>query len=168
MIHVCSLLTLEGEAARLGPKHVISIVDPEVHVETPEGVGAGDHWRFNFHDISDPMPGHVAPEETDIVRILEFGEAWDGKTRTLIHCHMGISRSTAAAYILVCQVNGGREQDAAVLLRRAGRHAWPNRRMVAFADGLLGRDGRMIEAVAAMSMADFSAEGDTISLPLWL
>ena len=168
MIHVCCLATVEEEAARLGPAHLISILDPDCHLETPDGVAAGQHHRFNFHDINDPLPGHTPPEEGDIVRLLAFGEAWDGKAVTLIHCHMGISRSTAAAFILMCQFNDGREGEASVALRRAGRHAWPNRRMVAFADGLLGRDGRMVEAIAAMPMADFSTEGETISLAVWL
>ena len=84
---------MEDEAARLKPKHLISIVDPDVHVATPESVDAADHWRFNFHDISDPISGQVPPEKSDIVRLLEFGDAWDGAKHTLIHCHAGISRS---------------------------------------------------------------------------
>lgn len=168
MLHVCSLATVETEAARLEPKHLISILDPGWRVDTPPCVASEDHWRFEFHDISDPIPDHVPPEEEDIVRLLSFGEAWAGGSRTLIHCYAGISRSTAAAFILMCQLNHGREVEAAKTLRRNGRHAWPNRRMVAFADVLLGADGRMVAAVAALSMADFSTEGETISLPVRL
>lgn len=165
MLHVCSLAAVQVEAARLEPKHLISILDPGWRVDTPPCVAPDDHWMFEFHDISDPIPEHVPPEEADIVRLLSFGEAWAGASRTLIHCHAGISRSTAAAFILMCQLNHGREAEAAQTLRRNGRHAWPNRRMVAFADVLLGREGRMVAAVAAMSMPDLASEGSPITLP---
>ncbi len=168
MIHVCSLQAVPSEAERLRPTHLISIVDPEQYVETPRGVDSARHWLFRFHDINDPLPGHVAPEEEDIERLLRFGDEWDGAAATLIHCHAGISRSTAAALILICQRNAGREREAAVRLRRAGRHAWPNRRMIELADRLLGREGRMVDGLRAMSLPLSLVAVETISLPVAL
>ena len=40
-------------------------------------------------------------------------------------------------------------------MRRAAPHASPNRRIVALADDMLGRRGRMVDAVAAMGDYDW-------------
>ena len=42
----------------------------------------------------------------------------------------------------------------ALMMRRAARHASPNRRIVALADDIMGRRGRMADAVAAMGDYD--------------
>ena len=164
MIHVCSLQAMPSEAARLGPTHLISILDPEDYAETPGGVDPARHWRFGFNDISEPEPDQLMPEQADIERLLKFGDGWDGVAVTLIHCQAGISRSTAAALILICQRNAGRELEAAERLRSAGQHAWPNRRMIEFADGLLGCDGRMVDALRVLPMPPSFDVDETISL----
>ncbi len=164
MIHICSLRAVPSEAERLDPAHLISILDPDDYVETPAGVDPARHWRFGFNDISTPEPDQVAPEQEDIERLLKFGDAWDGEAVTLIHCQAGISRSTAAALILICQRNAGRELEATKRLRRAGEHAWPNRRMIGFADRLLGCDGRLVEAMSVLPMPPSFDVDETISL----
>src|SRR5690606_20560255 len=65
----------------------------------------------------------------------------------LVHCHMGISRSTAAVVILLAQQNPGAEREAFAELRRLRPFSWPNSRMIAMADDLLGRGGALIEAL---------------------
>jgi len=165
VIYVCSLQALPFEAERIRPRHVVSLVDPDCQVESPGCVEPANHVRFFFHDIAEPAPGYVAPEERDIERLLRFGAAWQATAPILFHCHAGVSRSPAAAFILLCQTNDGREAAAAASLRRAGGHAWPNRRMVAIADRLLRRRGRMVEALRAMPPPDPTAPGALISLP---
>ena len=66
--------------------------------------------------------------------------------------------------ILICQRNAGRELEAAERLRSAGQHAWPNRRMIEFADGLLGCDGRMVDALRVLPMPPSFDVDETISL----
>ncbi len=150
MIHVCSLDVVAAEAERLRPRHLVSLVDPDFSMTCPECIDPEAHVRFAFHDIGMPVPGQVAPSEDDIARLLAFGERWNGGASVLIHCHAAISRSPAAAFILLCQANPGCEQEAAALLRRRAPHARPNGLMVDFADRLLGCGGRMIEALGAM------------------
>jgi predicted protein tyrosine phosphatase len=61
---------------------------------------------------------------------------------------MGVSRSTAAMLALMAQVHPRETEDR--LLERLAEirpQAWPNSRMVGFADGLLSRDGRLTEAL---------------------
>ena len=50
-------------------------------------------------------------------------------------------------------------------MRRASASAFPNRRIVALADDILGRQGRMLEAVEAMGGNGFVAEGVPFDLP---
>jgi predicted protein tyrosine phosphatase len=69
----------------------------------------------------------------------------------VVHCYAGVSRSTAAAYVTVCTLNPGRsEASIAQALRRASPTATPNIRIVALADDMLGRNGRMVDAIAAI------------------
>ena len=50
-------------------------------------------------------------------------------------------------------------------MRAAARHAQPNPRLVAVADAMMGRKGRMISAVAEMGPGEFDMEGDLFAMP---
>ena len=90
--------------------------------------------------------GYTAPTQRDVTAILELGrELMDEPVeRLLIHCHAGVSRSTATAAILMAQNNPGREPDVFAELERMRPCSWPNALMVRIADGLLERDGALI------------------------
>jgi predicted protein tyrosine phosphatase len=60
----------------------------------------------------------------------------------------------------------GTEREIALRLRSAAAHAQPNPRIVAFADALLGRDGRMMDALDAMGPARVVFEGHLFQLSL--
>ncbi len=83
----------------------------------------------------------------------------------VIHCWAGISRSTAAAFISVCALRPERnEATVAKALREASPSATPNARLVAVADAMLGRKGRMIEAIAAIGRGADAYEGTPFRL----
>ncbi len=168
MIHVCSLDAVAAVAERVAPGYLISLVDPGRRVDRPPPIAPANHLTWHFHDIVEARPGHVAPAAGDIERLLRFGRAWDAAAPLLIHCHGGVSRSPAAAFILICQLNQGRERDAALLLRKRARHAWPNHRMVELADGLMKRGGRMMKALLAMTPPETNVAARLISLPVRL
>ena len=67
----------------------------------------------------------------------------------LIHCHAGVSRSTAAAAILMAQSNPGREPDMFAELERVRPRSWPNALMLRMADALLERDGALVAELRA-------------------
>ena len=156
-ITVCGIDELGGHCAR-GVTHVLSILDPEFPV--PEAFGAyGEHDRLElrFHDVIDERPGQIAPGPADIERLLLFGQrliaqadaAANGE-HLLVHCHAGVSRSTAAMTLILAQARPDRpaaEAMAAVVDIRP--QAWPNLRMIEMGDRLLGRDGEIVEAVRA-------------------
>ena len=55
-----------------------------------------------------------------IADLLRFVKRWDRRTPLVVHCYMGISRSTASAYASVCALNPDRsETDIAQSLRQA-------------------------------------------------
>src|SRR6185295_1786082 len=74
-------------------------------------------------------------------------------THLLVHCHAGISRSTASAAILMAQFNPGRETDAFLRLLDLRPHAWPNTRLVELADDQLARNGALMTGLLAYRRA---------------
>jgi predicted protein tyrosine phosphatase len=92
--------------------------------------------------------------------VLEFGERVHGQpgSHVLVHCHAGVSRSTAAAAILMCQHAPGKEEAAFLKLLELRKHGWPNTRMVEFADTLLKRDGAMLRGLSAYRRALLEAK----------
>lgn len=155
MIYVCPLSQLEQSVWRLGPSHLVSLLDPHSMIDPHPSLHPARHLRLSVNDIAEPRDGMIQPGAEHITQLLTFIEQWDQTAPLLIHCWAGISRSTAAAFIALCHLNDGAEHNAARLMRARARHAQPNKRLVALADGLMGRDGRMIEAVAAMGPGEF-------------
>ncbi|HTX48110.1 MAG TPA: hypothetical protein VME40_01855 [Caulobacteraceae bacterium] len=157
---VTPLRLLSEQMAERRPSHLISLLGPENLIETPEGFDPERHLRLGVHDVSAPQPGFVAPSPEMVERILDFAHAWDASAPMMIHCMAGISRSTATAFVIACERNPHADEvEIALAMRRASHTAFPNRRIVAFADDLLGRQGRMLEAVEAMGGDGMAPEG---------
>ena len=148
-LSICGLDELPAFAAD-GVSHIISIIDPALP-EPPSFAAYPPHRRdtFRFDDVIDPRPGYEPPVSDDIERLLAVGERLSGESpqHLLVHCHAGISRSTAASAILLAQFNPGRESAAFALIRSIRPRSWPNSRMVQMADSMLGRDGLLVEAL---------------------
>lgn len=150
---ICGIAELPEHAAR-NVTHVLSLLDPGwPEIEAFDTFD--DHHRviLHFDDVIEPKPGKTPPQLEDVARILELGAdmlATEGlaEGHLLIHCHMGVSRSTAAMVSLLAQAFPDDSEEAVFERLRAMRpQAWPNSRMIADADALLGRDGRMVEAL---------------------
>lgn len=148
------------------PSHLITLLSPEELIETPSGFARERHLRIGVHDIAEPTPGLVAPDIQLVERVFDFAQGWSGETPMVVHCWAGISRSTATAFAIACARNPGADELAiALAMRRASQSAYPNRRIVALADEILGRRGRMVEAVEAMGPNGMVLEGDPFELP---
>lgn len=147
-IIICGLSEVERLIAERQPSHVVSLLDPSSMIETPDGFDPERHLRIGVNDICDPTEGLVLPEAAMVEELVEFGRTWDAASPILVHCWAGISRSTASAFTLLCERNPDTpETKIAEAMRAAAIHAYPNRRIVALADDLLGRRGRMVDAV---------------------
>lgn len=154
---VCPLSQVEAVIAARSPSHLITLLDPAYLIDTPAGLEPHRHLRLGVDDVTDPSEGRIAPDGALVERILAFGRGWDASRPMLVHCWAGISRSTATAFLLACERNPDTpEATIARALRAASIHAYPNRRIVALADDLLGRQGRMVDAVEAIGMGEFA------------
>lgn len=148
-LSICGLHELDGFCAG-DVSHVVSILDSgHGQVEVFERFGPHLREDFRFDDVVEELPGRLLPSEAEVVRLLRFGDrlAADGADHLLVHCFMGISRSTAAAAILLTQHNPGREAEVFAALDDIRPRNWPNRTMIGHADRLLGRDGALFSAM---------------------
>jgi predicted protein tyrosine phosphatase len=167
MIHVCSLALLHDTVNATGARHVVTLLKEIALVQRPAAVAAENHLHIDVDDISRPMDGYTHPCEEHVGRLLKFVRDWDRAAPMVIHCYAGISRSTASAYAAACALNPGREETAiAWELRRASRTAVPNRLIVALADKLLKRDGRMTAAIETIGPGAAAYEGMPFRLEL--
>ena len=154
-ISVCGIEELTGHC-ETGVSHVLSILDPD-HPE-PEAFGSfGEHARLElrFHDIIEETPGHIAPSADHAAAILGFGRNLLAEpaaaARLLVHCHAGISRSTAGMALILAQArpDATAEQILQGILGIRDK-AWPNLRLLELGDAMLGRGGTLPAAAAAL------------------
>jgi predicted protein tyrosine phosphatase len=160
MLHVCSLRAAQEQIDLVGARRVISILGPDTPHRRFDGVAQDDHLQLTFNDISMAIEGMMSPGVAHVETLLRFARDWDRTSPMLIHCWAGVSRSTAAAYITQCALQPKADElELAQALRNASLSATPNRMMVSFADELLGRSGRMSEAVASIGRGADAFEG---------
>ena len=131
------------------------------YIDRPvERAGRQPSQFLRMHDISEPRDGHNAPGAEHVENLLGFVRGWDRATPLVVHCWAGISRSTAAAFVSVCALKPERdEREIALAIRRASPTATPNIRIVAFADTMLDRQGRMVAAIEAIGRGASADEG---------
>jgi predicted protein tyrosine phosphatase len=152
-ITICGIPEL-GEHCEAGVTHVLSILDPG----WPDPDAFADfapHRReaLRFHDVIAPVGGAILPTKKDVAQLLEFGRevmAAGPNAHLLIHCHAGISRSTAAAALLLAQTDPAR--DPADIFAEIGRlrpRAWPNLLLLEYGEAALARHGEIAPAVGA-------------------
>ena len=157
---VCGLHSVEAVIAARRPSHMITLLDPWNMIRTPAGVAPERHLRLGVADIRQPVDGMVAPDENLVGKVLAFGRQWDETAPLLVHCWAGVSRSTASAFVLACDRSPqASERQIAQALREAAPHACPNRWIVKLADDMLGRRGRMVDAIAAMGEESYVTVG---------
>lgn len=167
MIYVSPLSGVVDAIRTVRPSHLVSLLDPETMIDTPDGIVRERHLRLCVNDIAEPNEMLVSPSAAHVADLIAFIRGWDQKRPMLVHCWAGISRSTAAAFIALCTLNENHPEDMlARLVRRRGAHAHPNRLMVRIADELLGREGRMRDAVEALGPGRAAWEGELFSLPI--
>jgi len=155
LLTICGVDELPAQSSR-GVTHVLSLLDPNWPDIAAFGA-YGQHSRKTlwFHDIIEAQPGMTLPEVSHVAEIVRFGsELASSKTERgdghlLVHCHMGVSRSTAAMLTLLAQTHPEETDDSLFArLRQIRPQAWPNSRMIGFADELLGRKGGLSKALA--------------------
>ena len=166
MIYICSLREMPRHVRSLRPGYLVSLVQPEFQPATPVGVKSERHLRVGVDDIFERVAGAVVPQHEHVQELITFLQSRCRDEPLLMHCYAGVSRSMAAALIALALDGEGRAMEAARVLREAAPHARPNARIVALADRLLEREGRLVAASAAMGPAIPVLEGPLVELEL--
>jgi predicted protein tyrosine phosphatase len=167
MIHVCSLARLHATVEETGARHVVSLMKDVELVRRPAAIVGDNHLLLRMDDISVPLDGYTAPADEHVAELLQFMRDWNRAAPLVMHCYAGISRSTAGAFVSVCALNPRRDEAAIALeMRRLSPTATPNIRIVAIADRMLGREGRMVAAVEAIGRGVECHEGHPFRLDL--
>jgi predicted protein tyrosine phosphatase len=156
---------------RLAAKHIfsrsLSLLAPAQVSSFKADVLPRENLLLAFNDVLGPGPGLVAPDERLAGAVIAFGRACAPGDTILVHCWMGVSRSPAAAYVIACARAPGAERAIAQELRRRSPVATPNRLLVALADDLLARNGRMVDSIDAIGRGrDLFGDAPAFALPL--
>lgn len=150
-IWVSSLAKFQDTAKRARPASVVSLLSPGEAFPALDTIHPDDHCRLHLNDIREEKPGLLAPSQSHAAQLIGFLKGWSREETLLIHCWAGISRSTATAFIAACLHNPhADEKGIAGAIAAASPTAFPNTRLVAIADQLLGRGGRMAQAAEAL------------------
>jgi predicted protein tyrosine phosphatase len=109
-----------------------------------------DIRHFEFFDDIDFIPDDnstwVAPTRESIERVLKYSSDLKNSDKLLVHCHAGISRSTAMLLGILCQ-HGVEPYKALELVEAIRPELWPNNLVVQYCDEVLNLEGRLIKAV---------------------
>jgi len=152
---ICGIEELAGHS-EAGVSHVLSILDPEWPV--PEAFGTfGEHARLElrFHDIIDDRHGTIAPQRQHVADLLAFASGLAGEPSSsahlLVHCHAGVSRSTASMALILAQAMPAAPAEYIFdEVLRIRPQSWPNLRIVELGDERLGRRGELVAAAAGV------------------
>ena len=155
-ISVCGIDELNRHC-EAGVSHVLSILDPDWPV--PDAFGAfGEHDKLElrFHDVIDEHNTDViAPQGVHVAQLLAFGRQLAAEphvgTHLLVHCHAGISRSTAAMALILAQALPDTPADRIFEeILRIRPQAWPNLRILELGEAELDRQGELVAAAAGV------------------
>ena len=165
MIWVCPLSKVDATVSSTRAERLLSLLAPGTAMTRPAAIAEADHLFLSLHDIAEPQEGMTLPGEAHMRTLLDFAESWNRARPLVVNCYAGISRSTASAYIIAAALQPSRdEQELADAIRRASPTATPNPRLVALADAMLGRQGRMVKAVQSIGRGADAFEGVPFSL----
>jgi len=133
--------------------HTISLIDPDVRFLTLPVAGEGGQLRrYYFHDIcpndtiSQLLANPTVVTQTQIEDILAFTQELTPTDKVLVHCHAGISRSTAVACGILCQ-HGLTPSEAIEKVFTLRKQAYPNRYIISLLDDLLELNGQLEQVV---------------------
>lgn len=167
MIYVCAKTKVEETVRSTGAARLVTLLSERGDFVRPKTIAATNHLFMTMNDIPALQDGLVIPGRHHVEDLITFVRSWDQKQPLVINCFAGVSRSTAAAYIAVAALAPTRdEMELARTLRRLSPSATPNPMLVRHADEILGREGRMIAAIAAIGRGADAFEGEPFALDI--
>lgn len=158
-IFVCGVDQLAATVADANPDLVISITDPDTaSIAVANTALAGCSSKviaLGFHDV-EHRSDHNRAFSRDMARglLADLDTHFQGDGTILVHCAMGVSRSTASAILALAHLASRVSPPSDALARQivdqvyaAAPDANPNMRVIEIADGLLDFDGALVQAV---------------------
>ena len=138
-IHICSLAAVKEMDTSIYDG-IITIEDS--NIENPFRVRSSETQQLvlRFDDISTPIDDLMVPQDIHIERALKFAQLIDDGS-LLIHCHAGISRSSAIALAIIAEKLGkGNEEESVKTLEFINPNCRPNKLLVKITDYILNRN----------------------------
>lgn len=90
----------------------------------------------------------VAPSFDHVKQLVDLGRSLKDDDVVLVHCEAGVSRSAAAALIILIAHYGINQIDRCICeMRESNLHANPNQLMIKYADQIFGTKGQILQAV---------------------
>lgn len=166
-VHVCPMTRVEATVSTTGARHLVSLLSAETSFARPQAIAFENHLLLTMNDILAAQDGMTAPAMSHVEALLHYAARWDRSTPLVINCFAGISRSTAAAYVIAAALMPEKDEaDLAATLRKLSPSATPNLLLVGIADGLLKRNGRMVAAITAIGRGADAYEGTPFALTI--
>lgn len=131
--------------------HVISLIDPAIGPEHVPQIRSAEHIVARLRDQETAeVTGHF-PEIIESLFETVRPAIESPHSRILVHCHAGVSRSTAFCYAMIAHRAGrGMENEAFGAFLSIVNKPWPNRRIIEILDRKWERDGALLRPLDAM------------------
>lgn len=132
--------------------HTISLLDPDINdylIKIPEATKTSLLKRCYFHDITPQLKRIIdlnnptLATREQIEEILAFTQSLELKDKLLVHCHAGISRSTAVAIGILCQ-HGLNPSEATQQVLTIRPQAFPNQYILQLFDDIFALNGKLV------------------------
>lgn len=138
-------------AENWGATHVISLIDPAIGPEHVPEIRGAEHIVARLRDQEAAEITSHFPEIVESLFETVRPAIESPHSRILVHCHAGVSRSTAFCYAMIAHRAGrGMENEAFGAFLSIVNKPWPNRRIVEILDRKWERDGALLKPLDAM------------------
>ncbi|RKZ40080.1 MAG: hypothetical protein DRQ41_09840 [Gammaproteobacteria bacterium] len=154
-------ITSLNQAVSLSRKwatYTISLLDPGIEGYESIKIPVASHGqklrRYYFNDITPSEIWNELSYDTENMKmvtseqiqdILEFTTSLVSSDKLLVHCHAGISRSTAVACGVLCQ-HGLSPEEAIKHVLSVREQAFPNKYILKLFDEILGLENQLVVA----------------------
>ena len=103
---------------------------------------------LRFDDICEPIDDFIEPQAIHVQRALLFADRI-GDGSLLVHCHAGISRSSAIGLAIIAKKLGtGKELESVEMLEKINPYSYPNKSLVLMTDEILDRNMKLYKMVS--------------------
>ncbi len=146
-IIICGLADIQNCVDKYSPDKMLTIINKNFSPDTPQGMDENRHIKMLIDDISEPRDGFILPEKHHVQSLLNFTDDWNTSKPLLVHCHMGISRSTATSLGIAAKFDPENIEITIERLKEIAPHASPNKIMTKYYDEILNLNNRLYSSL---------------------